>query len=40
MIDQENYKELVQKAKQEYQLELQLGESPLIKNEVGIQIVD
>lgn len=40
VIDQAAYKEVVRKAKQEYQLDLQIGESPLIKNEVGIEIVD
>ena len=32
-----NYKDIVRKARREYQLDLQLGESPLIKNEFGVK---
>jgi len=37
VIDQANYKEIVRKARREYQLDLQLGESPLLKNEFGVK---
>ena len=37
VIDLANYRELVRKARREYQLDLQLGESPLLKNEFGVK---
>lgn len=39
-IDLENYKEVVEKAKDDYNLEVQLDGHPLIKNEIAIKTLD